>query len=168
MANLNDRQLAATEQILLDPKETFLGSFSLSLATTVTSFLEITTGAKPVVFAGISVSTSANDLTLELREGATLTGGTVVKMMSLNRILPSVPIVAVKHSVTESAAGTLILDPIRLVNAAAGVGMSRVEGLGRLGSINLVLAANTTYSIEIDPIDGATEEFGISLTLKES
>lgn len=92
------------------------------------------------------VATSADKVTLILKESATITGGTTLTPVNHNRVSSTTSNVVVKSSVTVSTSGTTV--STSFIGGGTGVGGARA-GDDLKVSNEWVLKQNTTYTVDI-------------------
>ncbi len=137
----------------------FMATKKATVATTVHTYIGILTGANGIHYKPATIVTTADALQVTLYEGSTVTGGTAVDVVNLNRNSANVTTAVAKDGVTPSVNGTAI--GTSFLGGSAGVGQTRSGGSAS-GVNEFVLKPNTQYMLDI--YNGSTASNTFQLT----
>ena len=115
---------------------------SPSIASGGTFAVGVLTGTRQATYIPATISTSADSVTVELFEGAVVTGGTTLTAWNHNRNLSTVPTSTVKTAPTITTIGTLIAKSY--IGGVSGNPQSR-QGDMDSGGYKIMLKPNTQY-----------------------
>lgn len=134
------RAISATPS--LDPAASYVFSF--------------TTGntGKYAHMTPVLVSSTDNIINVVIKEGATITGGSLVGALNFNRNASTAPIVTIKKGVTVSVEGS-----VTLADYTVGEGGNPANSTGGTveSGVEFVLKPNTTYTLSVTNIGTIAE-----------